>query len=429
MLRVRIISTGSEILQGLYPDTNAQKLSQLFFQQGFKVLSHSAAPDEPPLIRRAIQQALSDCDVVVMTGGLGPTADDINRDVVAELYDKKLVRDEIAIQMMEERFLSRDLPMAKGNEVQAMLPEGCLPLYNHWGTAPGFILPADSTRPAFIALPGPPSECCPMIEKAFGEELLRLYPDRPKRTTHTLHIAMIPESTINDRLADLFETEPGMELTILAKRGHVRIRIIASANTEDVAHQRTMALCGKILQRLDPELVFAEGGQEAENTSSAEALLALMKQRGETVATAESCTGGGIAQALTDVAGSSATFLGGWVTYSNERKVQDLGVEQELVDQHGAVSAPVVEAMAQGARERSGATYAVSVSGVAGPGGGSEDKPLGTVWFAVASPIGVESIRKRFNGSRSVVREYAVKQAIELVRRTVLAIKLSKELV
>lgn len=415
--RVRIVSTGSEILQGLYADTNAQKLSRLLMDRGLRVVGHAAAPDEPELIEEAIRQAMAGSDLVVTTGGLGPTEDDVNREIIARLYNVGLHRDGVAERMMRRRFLLRGMVMPARNVIQAMMPDGAAVLYNHWGTAPGFVLPGGSATPPLMALPGPPNEWQPMFQAAWRRVLPRLFPGLPIRRLHTLHIAMIPESTINEAIADLFHGNPGTELTILAARGHIRLRIVAEAESEEEAQSRVQALRARLLARLGPDLVYAEG-PEAVGIESA--VLDLLRGRGARLATAESCTGGWIAKILTDIAGSSDVYARGWVTYSNEAKIEELGVDPALLAEHGAVSAPVAVAMAEGARRRAAVDYAVAVTGVAGPGGGTVEKPVGTVWFAVAGPHGTFSRVRRFPGNRDGVREWSVRQALELLRRVVL---------
>ncbi len=418
--RVRLISTGSEITQGLYPDTNAQALSRLLFENGFRVIGHAAAPDERPLIRRAIADAFPDCDLIISTGGLGPTEDDVNREVIAELYGLPLEKNTRAEAMMRDRFSARGIPMPERNVVQALIPREAIILYNHWGTAPGFLIPAHDEKPAFAALPGPPSEWKPMLERALEQHLGPLFPARPRREGYTLHLAMVPESLVNQALADLFAPTDAQELTILASRGHIRLRIIATETASNPTAQTIDALRSRIVQRLGRESIFAEGPDP--NDTLPAALLRLFQSHHRTLALAESCTGGWVAKALTDVPGSSETLLAGWVTYSNAAKQRDLSVPADLLETHGAVSEPVVRAMAEAARRLAGADYSLAISGVAGPGGGSPEKPVGTVWFAVAGPDGTTARRRLFKGDRESVRGWSVIQGIEFLRRALLRI-------
>jgi len=414
--RVRILSTGSEILQGLYPDTNAQGLSRRLFDAGFRVVGHAAAPDDAGLIRDAIRAAATDADLVVTTGGLGPTEDDVNRDVIAEIYGQPLRFDETADRLMRQRFAARGIPMPTRNRVQAMIPDGATTLQNLWGTAPGFVVPASNGLAALCALPGPPNEWRPMFDAALesGAPVDALFPSRPSLLIHTLHVALTPESTLNEVLADLFAPADGLELTILASRGVIRLRIISQANEAGLRARRD-----EIVRRIGPEIIFAEGPAEV---SPAQAVLDLFRERRLTLATAESCTGGWVAKSVTDLSGSSDVLHSGWVTYSNAAKTRDLGVPAELIEAHGAVSEPVVRAMAEGARRVAGTDFAVAITGVAGPTGGTPEKPVGTVWFAAAGPAGTVALQRLFRGDRESVRQWSVNQALELTRRHVLGI-------
>lgn len=413
--RTYIISTGSELMQGLYPDTNAQGLSLRLLGAGFRVIGHSAVGDSRERLFAALLFASQDSDLIVMTGGLGPTDDDVSRFAVAELYGRQLHRDARALSMIEERFTRRGIPMAEGNAVQAMIPEGATVLYNHWGTAPGFLIRSGKTRPALMALPGPPAEWKPMLEEALSGPLDELFPARESRDVYTLHLAMTPESIAADALRGVIgEHANGSEVTILAHRGHVRLRLLAS-DAETLRELRE-----EIYSRIGRQLVFAEGLPEV---SIAQGGFALLRERRQTLALAESCTGGWLGKAITDIPGSSEVLLAGYITYSNEAKQRDLGVPEELLATHGAVSEATVRAMAQGALHRAGTDWAVAVSGVAGPGGGTEDKPVGTVWFAVASRTEETIARHRlFQGTRDAVREWSVNQAFELLRRAMLGI-------
>ncbi|MEO8376848.1 MAG: competence/damage-inducible protein A [Candidatus Sumerlaeota bacterium] len=417
--RVRLISTGSEITQGMYADTNAQRLSVSLFEQGFRVVGHSAAPDDFEAILSAITDAAPHCNLIVTTGGLGPTEDDLNRDVISKWCGQALIKDDRAEDMIRDRFRRRGREMPASNERQAFIPETAQILYNHWGTAPGFVVPGTNGLPALVALPGPPSEWKPMLAEALKNELATAFPNRPLRTIHSLHLAMIPESTVNGRIRDLFANQAGCELTILASRGHIRLRIIATGSAEEENQTNIKRLRDELLARLGASFIFGEG---AGDQTLAAALVSLFKSHRKTIATAESCTGGWVAKDITDVAGSSQIFKSGWVTYSNEAKMRDLTVPEALITAHGAVSEPVVRAMAEGARAKSGADYALSVSGIAGPDGGSDDKPVGTVWFAVASAEKTFAVRRIFSGDRESIRSFATIQALDFLRRALLGI-------
>jgi nicotinamide-nucleotide amidase len=424
---VRILSTGSEILQGLYTDTNAQGLAQRLLEAGFRVIAHAAAPDDQKLIRETIEFASERCDLVVMTGGLGPTEDDVNRDVIAELYGLALEFDATSEQMMRKRFYSRGVPMPERNRVQAMIPVGAVILHNHWGTAPGFLVPAQAGRGALLALPGPRTEWFPMLGEALkpGGVIDAAFPARPVQDVHTLHMALTPESTLNEVLRDLFAPSNGVELTILASRGIIRLRIVGTGNDRASLASAIQERRDEIIRRIGSEIVFAEG---PDSVGLAEALIRTLREREETVALSESCTGGWVAKSLTDVGGASDVFGCGWVTYANSAKVRDLGVDAALLEREGAVSEATARAMAEGARTRSGATWALAVTGIAGPTGGSATKPVGLVWFAIAGPSGTKAFQRIFRGDRDSIRHWAVNQALESIRRTALGIPLEQYL-
>lgn len=419
--RVRIISTGSEITQGLYSDTNAQRLSLFLFEKGLRVVGHGAAPDDPALIRQAIEEATRVCDLVVMTGGLGPTDDDVNRDVIAAVYGLGLERDERAVAMMRERFAARGREMPERNLVQAMIPSGATVLHNHWGTAPGFVVPAQGGLPRLVALPGPSSEWQPMIEAAWNDGHIHPGGATVVRLVHTLYVYTIPESTINHLVSGIPFLGEDSEATILAHRGQIRLRLITNGESEAEARARLELLRNEAVRRIGADFIAGEG---TEPLTPASVVLSLLRERGRTLALAESCTGGWIAKSVTDVAGSSETLLAGWVTYSNAAKERDLAVPAGVLSRHGAVSEQVVRAMAEGARQRAGSDFALSVSGVAGPGGGTAEKPVGTVWFGLAGEGRTEARQAVFPGTREAVREWAVTQGLEFLRRFVLGLDL-----
>jgi nicotinamide-nucleotide amidase len=418
---VRILSTGSELLQGLYADTNAQRIARQFYEWGFAVVGAGAVPDDRPLIAEALEFAARRADLVVMTGGLGPTEDDVNRDVIAALYGVALAEDATAVDMMKDRFQRRGIPMPARNMVQALLPVGCTPLYNHWGTAPGFVLPGRAGLATLMALPGPSREWMPMLAAAREPVLLPLFPPVGARLLHCFHLSAMPESLANEVLGDLFHRTDGTQLTILASAGHLRLRLVATGPDEAAARAQLEATAAEIRARLGAGAIYAEHG---DTTTVAEAVLDLLRAGGHTLALAESCTGGTIARAITDVPGASRVFLAGWITYSNAAKVRELGVPAELIAAHGAVSGEVARAMAEGALARSGASVALSVTGIAGPDGGTAEKPVGTVWFGLARDGESLAVRRQLPGNRDFIRDYAMQQGLELLRRWHLGVPL-----
>ncbi len=415
-----VLSTGTEILQGLYPDRNAMKLSRYLDRLGFRVRYHHAARDQAGELASLLAAAAVRSDLIVMTGGLGPTEDDINRHVIARLWEAPTRLDPKAERMMRERFEMRNLPMPDRNVIQAMIPRDARVFYNHNGTAPGFGFPASrdaagQARAALVAMPGPSKEWIPMWEQDVQPWLETLFPHRPVRRLRSLHVVMIPESTINDRLRDLFNADSAMELTLLADRGHIRIRLMATADAEEQAQAILDRYTDDVLNRLPPDSVLRERGPE---WSLEEELNRLLSDGRRTLAVAESCTGGLVAARITDVPGSSAYFREGFLVYSNEAKIDLLGVDPETLRAQGAVSRECALEMARGARRRSGADAAVSITGIAGPSGGSPEKPVGTVWLALdTAERGEFALHRRFPGNREAVREWACRQALDLFRR------------
>lgn len=411
----RILSSGSEIVDGLYADTNAMNLSRVLFDAGFEVRSHRAVGDRIDELSDTLRSALQTAKLVVMTGGLGPTEDDFTRDAVTAVYGVSLVRSELAERMMRERFLRRNVQMPERNVVQADIPEGAVLLPNHNGTAPGFLMPPQGDFGAFIALPGPPREWRPMMEAAAAEHLSTMFPGRPVRRIVTVHFAMTPESTINEAIRDLFHgDDPRLSMTILCGTGTIRVRAIGTAESEEEAWLIARDAAAEVKRRLPPEIIYGEGPQD---WSLAQSVLDAFKSRRATIALAESCTGGLVAARITDLPGSSEVLHSGFVTYSNEAKIRDLHVPPDTIATHGAVSGECARAMAEGARQIAGTDVALSITGIAGPDGGSDAKPVGTVWFGLAWGGGSEAHRRRFVGDRLTIREWAVSQGLDFLRR------------
>ncbi len=414
--RVALLSTGSEILQGQYADSNARFLAEKLTLAGLEVVSITAAPDNAAAVKRAINFSAAGAELIVCTGGLGPTDDDVNRWVFENAFKVALKRDEKAVEQMGRRFLTRGRgPMPEANEVQALLPEGCIPFYNKWGTAPGFFLPptgkGELGHCGLMALPGPPTEMIPMFE-TLAMPLLKNYVGGERLgAIRTIHTFGHPESHVGTLVAELFTPTPGVEFTILAKRHGVDLRICATGADASVVNARLDAYEKRVRSKLHAEMIYG-----VDDDTLAVAVGRLLKKKQAWVTTAESCTGGMVAQMLTDVAGSSAYVGECHVTYSNSAKVRVLGVSQETLDLHGAVSEQVAVEMAQGVRRGSGADYAVSITGIAGPDGGSDEKPVGLTYIGLAGPADTSVSRHVFMGNREHNRLQAAQTALNLLR-------------
>lgn len=413
---VAILSTGSEILQGQYADTNARYLAEWLTLHGLPVVQIAAAPDDEATIHRTITHLAQHADLIICTGGLGPTADDVNRFVFARLYQRQLLRDDMAIDAMAKRFVSRGLgPLPESNEVQAMIPEGAVVFYNKWGTAPGFLIRPDETGNGLtcglLALPGPPSEMIPMFEKLAWPEILRTLAFRKVGVVRTIHTFGCAESEMGAMVKELFAPQKNVEFTILAKRHGVDLRIKAFGDSDEAARAIINDYESAVRRLVAPHWIY---GVDEETLPIA--VGGLLKAAGHWATTAESCTGGLVAEMLTEVAGSSAYVGECHVTYSNKAKTRVLGVQESTLEQFGAVSEQTAREMADGARRVSGADWAISITGIAGPDGGSDEKPVGFTWIGLAGPTGTDAVVHRFLGDRSQIRLRAAQNALNMLR-------------
>jgi nicotinamide-nucleotide amidase len=416
--RAFVLSTGSEITQGTRTDTNATHLSRSLTEYGFRVVGHAAVPDDRERIEAALRNTFGVADLVVMTGGIGPTEDDLCREVLADVMGAPLHRVLRAETMMRALFARRSRPMPERNVKQAMLPVGALPLLNFWGTAMGVLVPAGTDgRPMIVSMPGVPREWKAMWARYAPRLVLPAFPALRKSAATTLHVAGLAESEVNELLLPLFEQDSRVEVGLLASLGVIRVRLNAGGETAAEAHELLESFRASVLALLPADCVFAQG----EDALTPESVVVERFRAAEkTVALAESCTGGGVAKRLTDVPSSSQVLREGWVTYSNAAKQERLGVSPATLEHHGAVSDACVREMAAGALRESGASVAVSISGIAGPTGGTQEKPVGLVWFGIAA-LGEEvcAFSSIFPGNRETVRVRAENAALDLLRRWV----------
>ena len=379
--RVELLNTGSELLLGSVRDAHLSWFGKELFPLGLRITRQTTVPDGPP-IRSALLESFPRCEVLIVTGGLGPTTDDITRDLVAQVLGMKLLPHDDTLRRIQDLCCRRGFNFQPRMERQAMVPEGAIVLPNENGTAPGLhIRPVESvswSSPHIFLLPGPPRELRPMARTHLLPFLEHFAAGGIRRSCRVYRVVGMGESRVESLI--------GLELS---KRGDLEVGYCARPNEVD------FRLIGSpdVLNEVEPLLleVLGEHHVPGDETTLEEQVIALLCESGSTLATAESCTGGHLANRLTDVPGSSGAFLEGFITYSNKSKTDILGVPAELIGTHGAVSREVVLAMADGARERSGATYALATTGIAGPGGGSVEKPVGTVWMAL-SGRGMESV-------------------------------------
>jgi nicotinamide-nucleotide amidase len=402
-----IIAIGSELLTPDRTDTNSLWLTAQLNDIGIEVRMKTIVGDDGARLEGAVRDAVRRSDVVITTGGLGPTADDITRECTAKAVGRGLVyHDEIETHL-RERFRSWGREMPEINKRQAFVTDGADVLPNPNGSAVGMFVDLDSKMLAI--LPGPPRENQPMF---LDHVLPRLKNVAGEYHVHRRVLRVIGgESAVDEIAAPIYSKYPDVETSILFNRSEVEIHIAAKGKSETEAQATANELADELVAALGDN-IFATHGELME-----EVIGELLKARGETLAIAESCTGGLIGSRITDIAGSSEYFLEGCVTYSNDAKIRTLSVSPEIIEQHGAVSAECAEAMATGMRERAGSIHAISVTGIAGPGGGSDEKPVGTVFIGYADPDMVRSIKIVVPGDRYLIRWRASQAALDLLRR------------
>lgn len=368
-VRVELINTGTEILLGSIVNTNAAWLGNRLFEAGFRVERQTVVPDGYA-INEVMRESAGRADIVIVSGGLGPTSDDVTREALCDVCGVDMHRDEHVAEGLKAYFQRRGLSVAECNFRQAMVPDGAAVLENPNGTAPGLVMPAGDRMPMFILLPGPPSELRPMVERSVIP-LLEGMIDGDIPRLRVFRLVGIGESDLQDLVDTSLHQVEGLEVAYCARIGEVDVRLVGNETALKQGEARLLTLAGAyVLRPLGATLE--------------QAVVSHLAAQGLKAAAAESCTGGLIAKRITDVPGSSRVFEFGWVTYADRAKTEMLGVPAEMLERHGAVSQPVVTAMAEGALARSGADAAVAVSGVAGPDGGTPQKPVGTVWLAWA---------------------------------------------
>lgn len=399
-MNLELITTGSELLLGLVVNTHVNFLARQLAPLGLRIARHTTIGDSPTAMRAVIADALARADILLITGGLGPTSDDITRDVVAELLHRPLRLDPAIAEAIRERFRKRGREMPEKNVVQAQVPEGARVLPNPNGTAPGLFIQHDGKF--IVLLPGPPRELEPM----FREFVVPLLPRGTPAECRIYKIAGLPESIVEQKVAPVLADLAGIELGYCARPGEVEVRVIAQRIGE--ADARIRAALG--------DDIFGTDADRMEDI-----VVRLLTASRKTVATAESCTGGLIAHRLTNVSGSSAVFLNGWVTYSNAAKQRDIGVREATLKEFGAVSEPTAREMAEGARQRSDADYALSVTGIAGPTGGTPEKPVGLVFIGLATSKGTQVQRWQLGFDRETFKFFVSQTALDMLRRELLA--------
>ena len=421
-MNVELINTGSELLLGRVLNTHQQWLCRRLADLGYVVTRQVAVADTGKDIEAAVRESLLRADLIITTGGLGPTSDDVTRDLIANLLGKKLTEDASIVQHIERFFALRKRPMPASTRIQAMVPEGAIVLPNPHGTAPGLAIKVQtasalstlnrqlSTPHWLVMLPGPPRELRPMFNDSVVPLLQREIPLGNQFVCRTLRTIGMGESLVADKLEGPLRdfVQRGMDLGYCARVGQVDVRLVARGEQASEIVREAENIVRSHIEKI----IFGADDDELETI-----IVRLLTERKQTLALAESCTGGGLANRITNVPGASAVLMASLVTYANDAKKKFLSVRPETLAAHGAVSEPVAREMAEGARKTTGADFALSITGIAGPSGGSEAKPVGTVFIGFASAEET-IVLKQFNPfDRETFKHVTGTQSLEMLRR------------
>lgn len=408
---VELISVGTELLLGNIVNTNAAYLAEQCANCGLSCFYQTVVGDNEERLQETVKAGLKRSDILILTGGLGPTDDDLTKEVVTKAMKKKLVEDEKAREMIQTYFDNRGMEITENNWKQAMVPEGAIVMYNNNGTAPGLIV--ESGEKCAILLPGPPNEMKPMFEEYVKDYLKKKNPEVIVSTT--VKLCGIGESKVADMIQDMLDNQSNPTIAPYAKTGEVHLRVTAKAADEKNANKLIKPVVKQLKTRL-AEYIYTTD----ENTTLENAIVDLLVANKLTVSTVESCTGGMIAARLINVPGVSDVFKMGHITYSNKAKKKILGVKKRTLEKHTAVSAEVAQEMVKGVEMVSKADVCVSVTGLAGPDGGTAKKPVGLVYIACSVKGNVTVQEYHFNGNRAKIRENATASALTLMRKCIL---------
>lgn len=406
-MNAEILAVGTELLLGNITNTDAQDISVALSELGINVFWHTVVGDNPERLTEAVNIAKGRADLIITTGGLGPTCDDLTKQVLAAAFGLDMYFDEAQAENIKSWFASRHgMAMTQNNLQQAMLPAGCTVFTNEWGTAPGCAFARDGVH--VVMLPGPPRECNAMLRNRVVPYLRSLSGD--VIISHNLHVFGMGESSVESMLREMMNELSNPTLAPYAKEGEVRLRVTAKAASQEDAESMMRPVIEQVTGVLGDMIYGVDAG------SLEERVFELLKERGMTMAAAESCTGGLLAKRITDLPGASAVFRGGVTVYCNESKTALLGVEPDVIAEHGAVSEPVARLMARRVREKLGADLGVGITGLAGPDGDGVHA-VGTVFVALASADGTWARGAEFGTIRSRVRTMAVNTALDMARR------------
>ena len=410
-MNAEIVAVGTELLMGQIANTNAQYISQKLAETGINVYYHSVVGDNNERLTKTMKLALERSDLIIVTGGLGPTQDDMTKETIADIFNLPLVMHEESRSKMESSFKNNSMPMTENNMKQVLIPDGALVIPNDNGIAPGCVI--NSNGKTIVLMPGPPREMKPMFNW-FLINLLKQV-DRVIASKY-IRIFGIGEATVENEIIDLVGAQTNPTIATYIEAGTVIIRVTASASDKVKAEELVSPIVIEFEKRFGDN-IFSQNGESME-----EIVVKLLKSKNLTVSFAESCTGGMIAARIVNVSGASEVFDRGVVTYSNESKVELLDVKVDTLERYGAVSHETAKEMAEGIRRNSKTDIGISVTGIAGPNGGTAEKPVGLVYIGVADGKGVESFEYRFNGNRERVRLMATMSALDLSRRKIMDI-------
>lgn len=418
-MTVELISVGTEILLGNIVNTNAAYLAEKCALLGLSLYHQSVVGDNEKRMEETIRQALLRSDIVILTGGLGPTKDDLTKEITAKVFRKELVEDVHSQERIRDYFIriGKEDRITSNNWKQALVPEGCIVVDNQNGTAPGLIIEGEPESiwegKTAILLPGPPNECRPMFEQEIMPYLQKNQPEGIY--SKMVKICSVGESTAETMVLDLMESQTNPTIAPYAKTGEVHFRVTAKAANEEAAEELMRPMLHELEKRFGTHIYTME-----ESVTLEEHIISLLRKKQFTVTTAESCTGGLAAGRLLNVPGASAVFQEGYITYANESKEHILGVSHQTLETYGAVSPQTAKEMAEGAKKAAGSDVSIAITGIAGPDGGTEEKPIGLVYIGCQVQEKTEVREYRFTGNRQKNREYAVVSALTLLREMLL---------
>lgn len=413
-MKAEILAVGTELLMGQIVNTNAQYISSKLPDVGVAVYYHSVVGDNPARLEESLKLALQRCDIVITTGGLGPTQDDLTKETIAGLFGKKLVLHEESLIDIKSFFNKIGRTMTLNNEKQAYMPEECIILKNNNGTAPGCII--EDGEKVVIMLPGPPSEMRPM----FNEYVMPYFSNKSTFSIESkfLRVFGIGESAMETQILDLIDAQTNPTIATYAKEGEVTLRVSAKIQDGENAELLMRPVISEIKNRAG-DFLYSDSDESLDEVAAK-----LLFEKNITIATAESCTGGLISETLTNIPGISKVFFGGAVTYSNESKVELLGVKELTLQKYGAVSRETATEMAQGIRERLKTDIGVSITGIAGPDGGTAEKPVGLVYIGLNTEKVSIAKELRLLGNRKRIRTITALHAFDMIRRHVLGLEI-----